>query len=315
MEWLLLITTLPGQAGTLRLRLWRQLKGLGAANLRDGVYLLPHREGLRPHLVALADELLAAEGSAWLLDIPPQTAETEQAWRGFFDRSEAYREWRAGLVALAGSFPQMAETEARRLMRQARKELTVIAATDFFPTDPLDNARQALADVERRLIGQYSPDEPKPITGLLPRLEVREYQGRLWATRARLWVDRVASAWLIRRFIDRSATFLWLTDVNACPVDAVGFDFNGAAFTHVENRVTFETLLASFGLDADAGLLRLGAMVHALDLEDGATPEGRGFEAVLGGARKRHADDDRLLEEMSTVLDSLYVFFQSGESG
>lgn len=311
MHWLLLIATLPGQAGNLRLRFWRQLKGVGAANLRDGVYLLPSQDALRPPLLALRDELIAAEGNAWLLDIPPQAPETEQAWRALFDRSEAYRKWRADLVAVEGAIADTSEVEARRQLRQVRKDLNAIVAMDFFPGGDLDSARQAFADAERSVTRQYAPGEPEPTAGsMLPRLDAREYQGRLWATRARLWVDRVASAWLIRRFVDCDARFLWLANIAACPADALGFDFDGAAFTHVGSRVTFETLLASFGLDADSGLARLGAMVHALDVGDGTTAEGQGFEAILDGARQRHPDDDRLLEEMGTVLDSLYAFFK-----
>lgn len=295
------------------MRFWRQLKGVGAANLRDGVYLLPDQDGLRPPLEALCAELIAAEGSAWLLDIPSQAAETEQAWHTLFDRGEAYRQWRAALVTVENSFAKITETEARRSLRQARKDLNAIAAIDFFPGDDQESARHAVVEAERHLTRQYTPDEPEPATGLVPRLNARKYQGRLWATRTRLWVDRVASAWLIRRFIDRKARFLWLADISTCPADALGFDFNGASFSHVGNRVTFETLLASFGLEADTGLMRLGAMVHALDVGDGNTPEGHGFEAILEGARQRCTDDDRLLEEISAVLDSLYVFFKQAK--
>lgn len=309
MGWLLLITTIPGQAGSLRLRFWRQLKGLGAANLRDGVYLLPAHEPSRPALAALCDELIAAQGSAWLLDVPGQSADVEQAWRSMFDRSDAYREWRVALAAVMDGFADTAETDARRQMRQLRKDLDAIAAVDFFPGEQLDVACRALADAERRLTRKFSPDEPEAFAGAVPRLELSDYQGRRWATRAHLWVDRVASAWLIRRFIDHDARFVWLKDVSACPADALGFDFDGAVFTHVGDFVTFETLLASFGLDADRGLVRLSAMVHALDVGDGFTPEGQGFEAILEGARQRHTDDDRLLEEIGPVLDSLHAFF------
>src|SRR6185295_1054419 len=134
-------------------------------------------------------------------------------------------------------------------------------------------------------------------------------RGRTWATRRRLWVDRVASAWLIRRHIDPEARFRWLASPSACPKGALGFDFDGAAFSHVGDRVTFETLLASFGLDDDPGLARLGALVHQLDVGGEPVPEAVGFEAVLSGARERLDDDDALLAEMSVVLDSLYAHF------
>ncbi|HQR03581.1 MAG TPA: chromate resistance protein [Rhodocyclaceae bacterium] len=198
-------------------------------------------------------------------------------------------------------------------MRQVRKDLEIIAAIDFFPNEQLDVARRALTDAERRLTRQFAPDEPEATGGAVPRLDQSDYQGRLWATRSRLWVDRIASAWLIHRFIDRDARFVWLKDIKDCPADALGFDFDGATFTHVGNLVSFETLLASFGLDTDRGLVRLGALVHALDVGDGVTPESRGFEAILEGARQRHTGDDRLLEEISPMLDSLYAYFSLGK--
>ena len=118
------------------------------------------------------------------------------------------------------------------------------------------------------------------------------------------------SAWLIRRFIDPEARFRWLGTPSECPKSALGFDFDGAAFTHVGDRVTFETLMASFGLEADAALMRLGTIVHALDVGGDPVPEAKGFEAVMAGARERLTDDDALLAQMSTVLDSLYAHFE-----
>jgi hypothetical protein len=125
-----------------------------------------------------------------------------------------------------------------------------------------------------------------------------------------LWVDRVASAWLIRRFIDPDAKFLWLAQPADCPKKALGFDFDGATFTHVGDRVSFETLMASFGLEDDSALARLAAIVHHLDVGGEPVPEAVGFEAVMTGARERLEDDDALLAEMSNVLDSLYAHFR-----
>ncbi len=309
MDWLLLIATVPGQAGSLRLRFWRQLKGLGAANLRDGVYLLPSRNALRPPLTTLCEELIAAEGNAWLIDVPKQTPAMEQEWQGLFNRSEAYREWRAAVANLMDDLAQAGETEARRQLRQLAKDLESILTIDYFPGEQGDIARRALVDAERRLTKTFSPGEPEAAAGAVSRLDTGHYQGRRWATRARIWVDRVACAWLIRRFVDRDARFVWLKNAKSCPRDALGFDFDGATFTHVGALVTFENLVASFGLDSDRGLVRLGAMVHALDVGDGVTPEGQGFEAILEGARQRHTDDDRLLQEISPVLDSLHAYF------
>ena len=128
-------------------------------------------------------------------------------------------------------------------------------------------------------------------------------------------MDRIACAWLIRRFIDKDAAFVWLADVRRCPKDALGFDFNGATFTHVDGKVSFEVLMHAFSLDKDVGLQRLAAMVHALDVGGEPTAEATGFEAVLTGARARIDDDDGLLREMSGVLDSLYVHFKTSKDG
>lgn len=308
-NWLALVTSVTGQNGTLRVRLWRQMKAIGAAALRDGVYLLPARPELRQALANLRDELLAADGMAHVLQVVEDNPTSQAEWRALFDRSEAYQQWSEELAALLTQL-SASESEARRSLRQLRKELEAIAAIDFFAGESLESARRQCNDAEKRLTRHYSPDEPLAVGGDIPRLDLADYQQRLWATRARPWVDRIASAWLIRRFIDPAARFAWLTDIHACPVEALGFDFDGATFSHVGERVTFEVLLASFGFEHDPALARLGELVHALDVGGSVVPEGVGFEAVLGGARSRIADDDLLLADISNVLDSLYTHFQ-----
>ena len=290
----------------MRLRFWRHLKGVGAANLRDGVYLLPGREALRPGLVALCDELIAADGNAWLLDISDQATEVEQAWSALFDRSEAYQEWLAALPAALEKLSEISETEGRRFLRQARKELDAIIAIDFFPQDEQQRARFALSDAEKRLTRYYSPDEPEPVAGVVPRLDTSIYQNRIWATRKRPWVDRLASAWLIRRFIDHKASFVWLDSPADCPPNVLGFDFDGAAFTHTGDKVTFETLLSSFGLENDPALQRISQMVHFLDVGSIPVAEAAGVEAMLDGMRATLSDDDQLLDAASQAFDFLY---------
>lgn len=308
-NWLALVTSVTGQNGTLRVRLWRQMKAIGAAALRDGVYLLPARPELRQALANLRDELLAADGMAHVLQVVEDDPVAQAGWRELFDRSEAYQQWGDSLMLLMAHLPD-AESEARRSLRQLRKELESIACIDFFAGEPLELARRQCNHAEVRLTRHYSPDEPLATGGDIPRLALADYQQRLWATRARPWVDRIASAWLIRRFIDPAARFAWLTDIHTCPEEALGFDFDGATFSHIGERVTFEVLLASFGFERDPALVRLGELVHALDVGGNVVPEGVGFEAVLGGARSRIADDDLLLADISNVLDSLYTHFQ-----
>jgi hypothetical protein len=123
----------------------------------------------------------------------------------------------------------------------------------------------------------------------------------------------MASAWLIRRFIDRDARFLWLEKPEDCPPEALGFDFDGAEFTHTGHLVTFEVLLASFGLEADPALAKLSALVHNLDVGGMPVMEASGIEMILGGIRKRCADDDALLADASKIFDDLYAVYGEGE--
>jgi len=311
MEWLLLIATVPGQNGSLRLRFWRQLKAVGAANLRDGVHLLPWRDELQATLSGLRADLLAADGNAYVLRQAEPEPEVQREWVVLFDRRENYSEWRTELDKVLAALPNLPESDARRQLRQVRKSLDALIAIDYFPGEVQEQAKRAWQEAELRVTRHYSPDEPLPVPGEIPRLERAAYRGRCWATRRRPWVDRIACAWLIRRFIDPDGSFLWLADIHDSPPDALGFDFDGAAFTHIGDRVSFEVLLASFDLDKDAALARLGALVHALDVGGEPAPEALGFEAILAGARSRISNDDVLLAEMSGVFDSLYATFQN----
>jgi hypothetical protein len=241
--------------------------------------------------------------------VQPRWPGEDEAWRQLFDRSEAYaglrKAWKEAAATLASLSPQ----ELARLQRRLAREYEAVRAIDFFPGEAAAETQAAWSEMERRIRRVLSPDEPHESEGPIPRLDPGAYRGRTWATRRRLWVDRVASAWLIHRFIDPAARFLWLAQPADCPKDALGFDFDGAAFTHVGERVSFETLLASFGLEDDAALARLAAMVHQLDVGGDPVPEAAGFEAVMAGARERLDDDDALLAEIGTVLDSLYAHF------
>lgn len=313
MSWLLLIATSPGQNSGFRVRFWRQLKGVGAVILRDGVYLLPQREELSQALEELRSESFAAGGSAYLLQLPQQDAQVETEWVELFDRAEAFGECREALDRLLKRLPEWSEAEARRQLRLWQRSLEAVVAIDYFPGESREQAQRAASDAEARLTRYYSPDEPITKRGAIPRLKRHEFRGRRWATRRRPWVDRIACAWLIQRFIDKDASFVWLADTRRCPKGALGFDFDGAAFTHIGDKVTFEVLLHAFALEKDIGLQRLAELVHVLDVGGESTADASGFEAVLAGARSRVDDDDRLLVEMGGVLDSLYAHYRNSK--
>ncbi|WP_321794721.1 chromate resistance protein ChrB domain-containing protein [Caballeronia sp. J97] len=307
--WSLLVLTLPTENATARMRFWRALKAKGCAVLRDGIYVLPHTPEREAMLRELATAIGESGGTAHLLRAPSLDLTQEQEFRGLFDRSDDYAELIRSLADARKSVTSQSEAELARLLRRLRKDYETLVAIDYFPNEATTRAEAAWQDFMAHVDTVLSPGEPHSSERVIRVLSRTDYRGRTWATRRRLWVDRVASAWLIRRFIDPDARFIWVTSPEACPPNALGFDFDGAAFTHIGERVTFEVLLASFDLERDTGLLRLAAMVHALDVGGPAVPEAVGFEAILSGARERSADDDVLLEEMSRVLDSMYTHF------
>ena len=292
------------------MRFWRAIKALGGAALRDGVYLLPNRAELLPPLLALADDAADQDGHVWLLSVLA-TPEQDADYQALFDRSADYADWTTELAAAREAMAGLAEADLLRLARRLGRGYDAIRKVDFFPGESSSIAEAKWRDFNAAVDTVLSPGEPHGVAGAIARRDPTQYQGRRWATRKHLWVDRVACAWLIQRFIDPHATFLWLDDVRQCPDDALGFDFDRATFTHIGDRVSFEVLLASFGLDEDKGLSRLARLVHVLDVGGAPVAEASGFEAVLTGARTRMPDDDALLREMGPVLDSLHAHYSS----
>src|SRR5215467_2257782 len=305
--WLLLVTNLPGHNATLRMRIWRALKAAGAGLLRDGAYLLPNGERSRGVLEEQGAEIKTAGGVVQLLSFDAESPAQNAELVALFDRTEDYSAAIQRLDALKNEVGKLSEPEARQRLAGVAREVAAVVARDFFPGEPRKQMEGALADAEAAINARFAPDEPHAAHRKIQPRERKDYRGRTWATRERLWIDRVASAWLIRRFIDPKAKFLWLKRVKDCPKSALGFDFDGAEFTHVDSKVTFEVLLASFNLEEDPGLARLGALVHHLDVGGIPIAEGPGFAAIMAGARSLQPDDDALLKAMTPVLDSLYA--------
>ena len=295
-DWLALVSTLPARNTAVRMRLWRAIKALGCATLRDGAYLLPLNARTEAALRTLADEVRTADGSAEVLHVAADTAQ-QTTFLALFDRSADYGCLLAAIRdAIAAPDPKAAHA--------LRREFNALAATDYFPGDARRQVEAALAELTALANG-----EPRPNQGAICRLASADFAARTWATRKHLWVDRMASAWLIRRFIDRKAKFLWLDNPKKCPKDALGFDFDGATFTHVGDKVSFEVLAASFALDTDPAIARIAAIVHCLDVGGAPVAEAAGIEAVLAGLRGAPANnnnDDKLLAEAARVFDSLY---------
>ena len=307
--WAILIVTLPTQPNAVRLRIWRALKSLGCGALRDGAYLLPDEHAAQ--LEALAQEAREHGGTASVLTLAPRNAAQRDELLLLFDRAEAYAQWRETVTTLHAESDRLSETEARRRLRGVADALQALRSIDYYPGAAAQQAEADLAHLRRSVEAHLSQGEPHSLADDgIKRLDRAKFQGKTWATRARPWVDRLACAWLIKRFIDRQAQFIWLPDKEGAlntPRGALGFDFDGARFTHVGARVTFEVLAASFGLDADARLLRVAAAVHYLDAGGIPVPDAAGLESMLGGLRELHADDDKLVTAAAAIFNALYA--------
>lgn len=313
-DWFLLIVTLPTRQSALRMRLWRTLNAMGCAMLRDGVYLAPARGVERQPLETLVQEVGHAEGSGFLFTVSGGDPAAEAALAGLFDRTPLYEAFLGQVREVQKALAPQNATQDGKALTALRRQLAEIVRIDFFPGSGQSAAQAALAAVTARLQRLHQPGEPLAGAGEIPLCRREEFQGRLWVTRSRPWVDRLASGWLIRRFIDSQARLLFLDDPALAPQGAVGFDHDTARFSHVGDKVTFQTLLAAFALAGDPGLARLGLLVGQMDGGLGQLPEEQGVEAMLRGAQSRCPDDHALFDQSCFLWDNLYAAYVAAHS-
>jgi hypothetical protein len=306
MSWHLLVLSLPTENATARMRAWRSLKAAGAAVLRDGVYVLPDGPVHGDTLRAVAADVRSSGGEAQVFS---GEFDDERDPRSLFDRGPEFGTLLAEIGNCRAALDDDTAAQVVKQARKLRKAFEQLAAIDFYPGEARAQTAAALEALEVDAARAAAPDEPHAVSQTIQRLDIADYQGRVWATRRRPWIDRLASAWLIRRFIDPDARFLWLKSPADCPKRALGFDFDGATFSHVGAMVTFETLLASFDLRTPA-LLRIGVLVHGLDAGGVLPPEAAGVERVLAGMRDAIADDDQLLLAAAGVFEGLLIAFE-----
>ena len=210
--WFILTATLPTSPSGLRVKVWRSLKATGAGTLREGVYVLPEHAPTAQTLSALELTIVDSGADAHLLVVQARDEAQEQAFRALFDRTELYAEFLQSAKEVRGRIKGAPEADLRKALRSLESQLQSIQTGDFFPGKDSQRAADALAALRREIDLHLAPDEPAAISAAIARLAVAEFQGRTWATRKRPWVDRLATAWLIHRFVDKQPTFIWLGD-------------------------------------------------------------------------------------------------------
>ena len=312
-RWLLLVHQLPAKPSNLRVRTWRRLQQLGAVAVKQAVYVLPDSPSAREDFEWLKTEIEAAGGQASVF-----AADTVDTWSSD-ELSEEFRRAResdyttlsravehALTAARRTRAPRRSPRAASRIIETFRQRLAAVEAIDFFGSAGRDRVVTLVSDLERMLSGDKSAD-----AAASPKRATRDsFRARMWVTRPRPGIDRMGSAWLIKRFIDPQARFSFV-DQPPSAGDAVPFDMFGVEFTHRGEWCTFETLAHTFGL-SDSAVERLAAIVHDLDLKDArfGAPETSTVGALVEGMQALYADDHTLLDTGMTMFDALYRAFE-----
>ena len=305
--WLLTIAQLPTEDPATRMRVLRTLESLGAAVMRDGVFLLPDTPGNRQSLDALSDYIVKGAGTASVMRVVATSTSQQAGFTRLFDRSARYEGLIKTVESLRVGFGLSDPSAISRVVHKQRREFEAIAALDFFPTDARTRAQQALAtadaEVKKLLFSSQAPAALAPGEALL---------GRTWATRKPLWADRLACAWLIRRFVDPEAVVLWLDKAQQLPEKSIGFAFDGAHFTNSEARVSYEEMLAKLDLAKNPALGKIGSIVHYLEVKGAPVAEAAGVQTLLQGAQRRSTNESELLAEAEKTFDLLYeAYYQA----
>jgi hypothetical protein len=311
--WLLLIHQLPPQPAYLRVKIWRRLQGMGAIAVKGAVYALPLNEQSQEDFRWLVREIVGSGGEASLCEARFVDGLSDQQVRALFDaaRDADYDAVRNEAVALTDELGAQPERggEARRQLARLRRQLTQIAGIDFFGANRREAAEAALSTLEARLA---EPElEIDREESMISGDELSGRRGRTWVTREGVHVDRIASAWLIRRFIDPEARFAFAAGKDRAPrPEEIRFDMYEAEFTHEGDRCTFEVLLGRARLDEPA-LQAIGEIVHDIDLKDGkfGREETAGVAGLIGGIVLAHAGDEERLARGAAALDDLYAYF------
>jgi hypothetical protein len=313
-RWLLFVHQLPSSPSNIRVRTWRRLQQIGAIVVKQAVYLLPDSANAREDFEWLKAEIEAAGGQATVF-----AADNVDTWSDDALVEEFRRLRQADYTRLARDIRQvLGRSSSRRARRWTpasqkltpsfRQRLAVLERIDFFGSAGRDQVLAVLDELDRRFMPHGAPAAR---TGVRRDTPLKTYRQRLWVTRPRPGVDRMASAWLIGRFIDPDARFGFVADREAAPRDAIPFDMFGVEYTHHGERCTFETLCDAFGVQ-NAAVTRLATIVHDLDLNDArfGPPEAPAIGAVIEGLQLSQADDTALLAEGMTLFEALYRAFE-----
>lgn len=308
MSWLVFTYSLPSRnSSSARVSLWRRLKRVGAISPKSGVFILPDKEDCLESFQWLAQEIQQSQGEVMVMKVKSFEKLSEKQVIEYFHsaRKNDYEELLPEAKTLLKESSKKKSQGLRDRMKKLRIAFTKINAVDFFHSPHSTKLKELLDRIDARL---YPAIEGVPT---LKKLRVRDYKGRLWVTRQHPYVDRLACAWLIRRFIDDKAIIRYSDE----PADdEISFDMKDGLFGHRGNLCSFEVIMRSFSLDDD-GVRALAEIVHEIDLRDSKyhRPEIDGLELALKGWRLMDIADMEMESRGLLYFDGLYKALSAGE--
>ena len=323
-DWLLFFYTVPAKPVGSRTKIWRKLTKIGAVKLKGAVYILPYSDEHHEILQWLISELSSLGGDGALVrteTIEPLKPDeiidlfNTQCADRYHKLTDSFidLEWKIDLLRQNVKIGRKKTLSAQ--LNKLQKKLYAIGKIDFFESNigaELKTRMKILKNKADQLATASKKNQPKTDNIKIVARKREDYQGKTWITRKKPFVDRMASAWLIRKFIDNQAQFAFIDDTELEKIDAgcVTFDFRNADFTHFEDLCTFETMIVSFALK-DRILQRISRIIHDIDLHEDKhrSLEADGVEVILSGIKKTATSDSSALERGMDVFEALYASF------
>ena len=308
--WILMFYSMPSKPERNRLRVYRKLQKEGTLALKDGVHLLPFSEDTQEFFMWLHQEIKTLGGEMHFSIIEKfETLRGEDIVTLFKLQAEASYDTIEQSIKRLNSELSLEKTTPKQeqifeqQIKKAVRDFEEIQAVDFFASDKGKTVRESIQSLQTKL---HSVPLPKPTIQLC---QAQDYQNRVWQTRKKPFVDRMASAWLIKRYIDQDATFIFGDTIDTLKENIITYDMNQATFTHIGDLCTYEVLLQSFQLHENVVLQNIGKIIHNLDLNDDKyiTPEAEGIKMILSAIRNSEKDDNAILEKSYEIFDYLYL--------
>lgn len=326
--WMLLIYQLPTTPSNIRVGVWRRLQKIGAISIKNSVYVLPNQEQTQEDFQWLKQEIISKGGDAQIFAAGSFADREDRDIEKLFKKTsdQEYQELIDQIKKLADQVNHVTRNEG--LTAEVLKDfyfsferlalrLDEIRAIDFFSAPLGSKAESQLAKLKTRLASLQNQFSSVPPLAPPEKVDIKSLKGKTWVTRAGLYIDRLASAWLIRRFIDPDACFEFTSTRNVRPAEGkIRFDTFEAEFGHWGEFCTFETFLHRLGLE-DSALKRIAEIVHDIDLKDNkfSASEARGIDLVIQGLLKTTKDDALLLEKGKVIFDAMYKQFKRSGKG